>query len=93
MSEREGYACMYCGGELEECSNYKWDCPNDCFQVDMELCYMISEEDGGIGDEEHIIYQYKNKKHKDMLIACYFLQHPKETKVTEQDLNNWLLQE
>ncbi len=39
------------------------------------------------------MYQYKNKKHKDMLTACYFLKHPKEKKVTEEDLKNWLLRE
>jgi|TARA_R100001530_G_scaffold34606_1_gene27062 hypothetical protein len=37
-----------------------------------------------------MMYQYKNKKHKDMLTACYFIQHPKEIKVTEQELNDWI---
>jgi len=32
--------CPKCGAELEDAGNYKWDCPNDCYQVSLELWQM-----------------------------------------------------
>ena len=37
-------------------------------------------------------YVFKNKKHKDMLRACYFIEHPNKERVTDKELSEWCLQ-
>lgn len=32
--------CPKCGTKLIDAGNYKWDCPNDCFPVSLELQQM-----------------------------------------------------
>jgi len=37
--------CPKCGGELEDVGCYKYDCPNDCFPLAMELWQMENTEE------------------------------------------------
>lgn len=37
--------CPYCNSKLEDAGNYKWDCPNNCFRMPLELWQIEAEVD------------------------------------------------